>query len=135
EHDIGEVAPPNDAASVAAAIEHAIDRDRAREMRANLASLAGQYTWETVSAPLLAYCANPWKLGESRGADKAGEYVHHLERLYSETAAYARRLEQAVNEKDRALADMGQAASHPPRWVRTRPDLGSLFRRDNDKRG
>jgi hypothetical protein len=133
EQDIGEVAPPGDVAAVAAAIERAIDRDRARGMRANLATLAGRYTWEIVSKPLLDYCANPWKLGTSRGSDEAAAYLHQLERLYSETAGYARHLEQVVGEKDRVLEEMGRAAPHPPRRVLTRPDLGSLFRRD--KRG
>lgn len=130
EQDIGELAPPEDAAAVAAAIDRAIDRDRARGMRANLATLAGQYTWERVSGPLLAYCAGPWKLGTSRGDDAAAAYLHQLERLYSETADYARRLERVVNEKDRALSDAGRAASRPPRRILTRPDLGSLIRRD-----
>jgi glycosyltransferase involved in cell wall biosynthesis len=133
EQDIGEVAPPGDVAAVAAAIERAIDRDRARGMRANLATLAGRHTWEIVSKPLLDYCANPWKLGMSRGRDEAAAYLHHLERLYSETAGYARHLEQVVGEKDRVLAEMERTAPHPPRRVLTRPDLGSLFRRD--KRG
>ncbi|HYI14191.1 MAG TPA: glycosyltransferase [Thermomicrobiales bacterium] len=133
EQDIGEVAPPGNVAAVAAAIERAIDRDRARGIRANLATLAGQYTWEIVSRPLLDYCANPWAPGTSRDNDEAGAYLHRLERLYSETAGYARHLEQVVGEKDHLLAEMGRAASHPPRRVLTRPDLGSLFRRD--KRG
>ena len=130
EHDIGEVALPGDVDAVAAAIERAIDRDRSRGMRANLAGLAGQYSWEAVSGPLLAYCSNPWKLGESRGDDTAVAYLHNLERLYSETASYARHLEQVVSQKDWALAETSRAASHSPRRVLTRPDLGSLFRRD-----
>ena len=129
EQDIGEVAAPGDVTAVAAAITRAVDRDRARGMRANLAALAGHHTWEEVSRPLLAYCANPWKLGASRGNDGTAAYLHQLERLYSETAGYARHLEQAVGEKDRLLAEMGQAAPHPPRRVLTRPDLGSLFHR------
>jgi glycosyltransferase involved in cell wall biosynthesis len=130
EHDVGEVAPPSDAGAVAAAIERAIVRDRARAMRANLAELAGRFTWEEVSRPLLAYCENPWKLGSSRGGDDAAAYLHRLERLYTETAAYARQLEQAVGEKESALANANRAAAHPQRRVMPRPDLGSLFRRD-----
>jgi glycosyltransferase involved in cell wall biosynthesis len=128
--DIGEVAPPGDAGAVAAAIRRAIDRDRARGIRSNLAALAGRHTWEIVSQPLLEYCAKPWKLGEGRGADNATAYLHQLERLYSETAGYARRLEEAVAEKDRVLAEMERAASRSPWRVVTRPDLGSLFRRN-----
>ncbi len=130
QHDIGEVAPPGDVSAVATAIERAIDRDRARGVRANLASMARSYTWEAVSGPLLRYCANPWKLGASRGGDSAGAYLHQLERLYSETAGYARHLEQVIGEKDQALAEMNRAASHPPKRVMTRPDLGPLFRRN-----
>ncbi len=130
EQDIGEVAPPGDVPAVAAAIERAIERDRARGMRANLATLAGRYTWEIVSRPLLDYCANPWRPGTSRGQGEAAAYLHQLERLYSETAGYARHLEQVVGEKDRLLAELERAAPHSPRRVLTRPDLGSLFRRD-----
>ncbi|MEX2315147.1 MAG: glycosyltransferase, partial [Thermomicrobiales bacterium] len=133
EHDIGEVAPPGDIDAVAAAIERAFDRNRARAMRANLATLAVNRTWEAVSAPLLAYCAKPWKLGTSRGVDTAGAYLHQLERLYSQTAGYARDLERVVSEKDAALVEMATAASRPPKRVLTRPDLGSLLRRG--KRG
>lgn len=128
--DIGEVAPPVDVAAVAAAIRRAIDRDRARGIRANLAALAGRYTWEVVSQPLRDYCANPWKPGAGRGTDNAAAYLHQLERLYSETAGYARRLEDAVAEKDRVLGEMERAASQSPWRVVTRPDLGSLFRRN-----
>jgi len=128
--DIGEVAPPGDAGAVAAAIRRAIDRDRARGIRANLATLAGRHTWENVASPLLRYCAEPWKLGQSRGGDSAAAYLHQLERMYSETAGYARRLEDAVAEKDRLIGEMERAASQSPWRVLTRPNLGSLLRRN-----
>ena len=130
---IGEVTPPGDAAAVADAILTALEPDRARATRATLASLAGRHTWERVAGPLLAYCRDPWALGSSRGGDATAAYLHQLERLYSETAQYARRLEDTVARKDQALAEMTTAASRPPVRARTRPDLGALFRRQ--KRG
>ncbi|HUG14929.1 MAG TPA: hypothetical protein VMM78_07890 [Thermomicrobiales bacterium] len=128
EHEgIGETAPPGDIDAVVEGIRHVFDRDRARAMRTNLASMRGRYTWEAVSAPLLAYCRAPWKLGTRAGRDVSAEYVAGLERMYSETAEYARLLEQAIDEKNKTLAGA------TPLRQRTRPDLGALFRRD--KRG
>ena len=131
---IGVLAPPADAAGVRDAIAHALDRDAARAMRANLATLAERYTWERVCAPLLAWCAAPRRIGMTRGQDAAGEYLHGLERMYSETAQYARRLEQVVAEKDAALARVaGEVATPQPietETARKCPDLGGLFRRN-----
>lgn len=122
---IGEVAPPGDVQAVASAIRALLDPDRARAVRANLARAASVYTWERVSQPLLTYCRAPWRLGTTRGSDSQASYLAQLERLYSETATYARGLEQVVEEKNRALSDQ------KPRSGRVaRPDRGALFRRD-----
>jgi hypothetical protein len=70
---------------------------------------------------LLAYCRAPWRLGESRGLDSGAAYLQKLERLYTETAQYARDLERAIAAKDAALAAQPE---HPREWFRPR-----LFRR------
>jgi glycosyltransferase involved in cell wall biosynthesis len=125
---IGEVAPPEDVQGVAEAIARVLDRDRGRAMRANLASVSARYTWEAVSVSLLAYCRAPWKHGGQRGLDPGAAYLARLERIYTETAQYARHLEAVLAERETALA-----APVPPERARKRPDLGALFRRD--KRG
>lgn len=123
--DIGEVAQPGDVDAVVAAIARVLDPDRGREIRSHLAGVAGRFTWERVCEPLARYCREPWKLSPSRGGNADDEYRARLERLYSETAQYARRLEAAVAERDTELAAR--------RKRRTRPDLNSLFNRT--KRG
>ncbi|HMM42669.1 MAG TPA: glycosyltransferase family 4 protein [Thermomicrobiales bacterium] len=125
DEDIGELARPGDVASVAAAIERVLEPDRGHAIRSRLADVAARFTWEQVCAPLLRYCRKPWKLSPSRGGDPSAEYLARLERMYSETAQYARHLEAAVAERDMELAAR--------RKRRTRPDLNSLFNRT--KRG
>ena len=127
---IGLTTPPGDAAAVAAAIGRILQPEVGRAMRANLATAAQRFTWERVSAPLLAYCRAPWQLGVARGIDAQGNYTRGLEQLYSETAQYARQLERVLAEKDAAL----QLASAPAE-PRRRPDLGELFRRGQNRRG
>jgi glycosyltransferase involved in cell wall biosynthesis len=127
DEDIGLTVPPGDPAAVAAAIRHVINPDTGRQLRARIATVAPRYTWEQVSAPLRAYCDDPWRLGTQRDADERAAYVHRLERLYSETAQYARHLEQAIADKDMAL----RTAAQQPSTQRRRPDLGALFRRSN----
>jgi glycosyltransferase involved in cell wall biosynthesis len=121
DEQVGLVVPPGDAEAVADAVRRLLEPDVARASRANLATIARRHTWERVCAPLLAYCRAPWRLGSARGADAAADYTHNLERLYSETAQYARQLERAVADKDAALHDL----SRPPK----RLDLGALLRR------
>jgi len=123
--DIGEIARPGDVASVMAAIEKTLDLDRGRAIRSRLTDVASRHTWEYVCEPLLRYCREPWKLSTSRGADPSDEYLARLERLYSETAQYARKLETVVADRDKELAAR--------RKHLTRPDLNSLFGRT--KRG
>jgi glycosyltransferase involved in cell wall biosynthesis len=127
-HDVGETATAGDTAAVAAAIRRVLEPDRARAVRANLARLSAEFTWERVTAPLLAYCRGPWRLGVTRGTDPSAGYLHELERLYSETAQYARRLELSIDEKDQALS---AATMTRPTTVdrRPRPDLSELWRR------
>lgn len=125
DEDIGEVARPGDVASVVAAIERVLAPDRGFAIRSHLADVAERFTWDRVCEPLARYCREPWKLSPARGGDPGAEYLAQLERLYSETAQYARQLEAAVAERDTELAAR--------RKRRTRPDLNSLF--DRAKRG
>jgi glycosyltransferase involved in cell wall biosynthesis len=101
---LGAIVPPGNPRAVAAAVLKLLDRDVNAGLRRGIAALARNYTWERVAEPLLRYCREPWR---SRGrADAPAEYVHKLERLYTETAEYARSLERAVAEKDASLRQM-----------------------------
>lgn len=124
---IGEVVDAGDIESVVDGIRRVFDRDRARGIRQNLATIRGRYTWDSVCAPLLRYCSSPWRIGTRAGRDARDDYVSGLERMYTETASYARHLEAVIEEKNKALA-----ASAVPLRERKRPDLGSLFRRDRN---
>ena len=121
---IGLTVSPGDAGAVADALRRALDPGLGRELRGNLAAVAERYTWERVSGPLFTYCRAPWSIGAARGQDASANYVHGLERLYSETAQYARQLERVLADKDAALRASVAAPSR-----RGRPDLGELFRR------
>jgi glycosyltransferase involved in cell wall biosynthesis len=103
EEEIGIAVPAGDTAAIADAILRVLDREYARTLRENLAGAAERYTWERVSGPLLDYCRAPWKL-DARREDPASAYLHHIERQYTETVAYARHLESTIAEKDRAIA-------------------------------
>lgn len=107
----GITVPPGDAVAVASAVADLLDPEAAASYRSRIASVAGTYSWEQVSDPLLAYCRNPRHIKERRGDDPAQQYVHDLERLYSETAQYARDLERAVSQRvsvRRALTSPGR---------------------------
>ncbi|MCO5175830.1 MAG: glycosyltransferase family 4 protein [Thermomicrobiales bacterium] len=125
EEQIGTIALPGEVSSVVAAIRGVLDPDSAHAMRSHLADVASRFTWEQVCEPLLRYCREPWKLSPLRGGDPSADYLAKLERMYSETAQYARKLEAAVAERDTELAAQ--------RKRRTRPDLNALFNRN--KRG
>ncbi len=100
---LGEVVAPGNPAAVAAAMQRLFDREQQSAVRRRIASVAQRYTWEQVAEPLRAYCAEPWS---NRLPDEPSEdYVRKLERLYTETAGYARELESAVSERDRAISD------------------------------
>lgn len=121
EHGIGLTVPPGDAVAAARAIVQLLERDLGRSVRARIATVASRFTWEAVAGPLLRYCRDPWRLGDSRGVDEGAAYLQKLERLYTETAQYARDLERAVAEKNAALAAQ---PAHPREKFRPR-----LFRR------
>lgn len=104
DEQIGRTVPPGDVDAVVAAIRALIDPVERRALDARISAVAARYTWERVSAPLLAYCRAPWRLGQTRGNDPTQAYIHHLERIYDETAGYARHLERAIAERDAALA-------------------------------
>jgi glycosyltransferase involved in cell wall biosynthesis len=100
---IGKTAPPADPESVAAAMREALDPESQAAMRGRLARLAARHTWEQVAAPLLAYCAAPRRGGSARGTSPVDQYIHRLERTYTETANYARDLEHSIAEHRRVL--------------------------------
>ena len=121
QYEIGATVPPGDAVAASQAIEHLLERETAWAMRARIATVAPSFTWRAVTEPLLDYCRAPWRLGEARGSDASAAYLQKLERLYTETAQYARDLERAIAEKDAALAAQPR---HPRETFRSR-----LFRR------
>ncbi len=112
---IGEVVPAADPLAVANAIKRLLDREHQRRTRQHIARVADRYTWEKVTLPLTTYCAEPWSNRDSASAGT--DYVHKLERLYTETADYARHLERAVAEKEQALTDYeGSQRVGEPSW-------------------
>lgn len=96
---IGLTVPAGNPHAVAEAILSAIEPARREGFQDNLENLAREHTWETIAIPLLEWCAHPVQLRES-AEDPRDRYVHDLERIYSETAEYARRLERVISEKN-----------------------------------
>ena len=101
---IGITVPPGDASAVADAIVAGLDKQRQTTFRANLERIAERHTWDAVAQPLLRWCANPLSLNTVRIEDPRDAYLNRLERIYSETAEYARHLEHVVVEKDHQIA-------------------------------
>jgi hypothetical protein len=109
----GITVPPGDALAVSAAIETLLDPESAAPYRARIATVADRYSWDRVAEPLLRYCREPVHLGERRGDHSGQRYLHDLERLYTETAQYARELETVVAEKNRALEEQASGRRLP----------------------
>ncbi len=61
--------------------------------------------------------------------DPRDSYVHHLERIYSETAEYARHLERVVAEKDDVIQSLQITPENLRRLATNR--LRRAVRRDN----
>lgn len=102
---IGLTASPGDAHAVADTIVQALATENQATYRVNLKRIAPEHSWESMAQPLLRWCAQPIRSSPTHGADPRGEYVHRLERTYSETADYARHLERTIAEKERQLAE------------------------------
>jgi glycosyltransferase involved in cell wall biosynthesis len=112
---LGAVVPPGDPETTAELIERLIDRDLNARLRRSIAAVARRYTWEQLAVPLLRYCRAPWRT--RTGADPGGDYIHKLERLYTETAEYARNLERAVSEREAALRQLqDMSVEHDDPW-------------------
>ena len=112
---LGRVVPPAQPRAVAQAMLDVIRDEKSGELRRRIATVAQRFTWERVSEPLLAYCGAPWK---NRHPDDGDDYVHKLERLYTETAAYARTLEATVEEKNAALEGLASSDASNDPWSR-----------------
>ena len=110
---LGRVVPPGEPEAVAAAIVDLLDREKSVDIRRRIATVSQTYTWERVVRPLLRYCLAPWKNPQ---ATDSNEYVHKLERLYTETADYARALETVIEEKNRALESIPQPGQAADPW-------------------
>ena len=91
------------------AIRSVLDPDEHARYAANLRAAADDYTWERASRALLEYCRQPRIIDERRGVDPSAEYIHRLERTYTETAEYARHLESVIEEQS-ARRDAGTGA-------------------------
>lgn len=62
EHDAGWVCPPADPAALAAAIVAALDEPAERARRVAAArGLAADFGWDQVLAPVVEFCAGPWR--------------------------------------------------------------------------
>jgi glycosyltransferase involved in cell wall biosynthesis len=103
--NIGRTVPPGNARAVADAILQALDADNQSAYRQNLQRIAPEHCWEAVTRPLLRWCAQPVKSESPHGSGPRDEYIHRLERTYSETADYARHLERTIADKDRQLSE------------------------------
>jgi glycosyltransferase involved in cell wall biosynthesis len=112
---IGRTVPPGDAVAVARAIEELLHPDYGPTVRTAISTVAGRYSWEQVSRPLLEYCLNPYHRGERAMESPDQKYLHDLERLYTETARYARELETAIEAKNQALAKRASESNLPGR--------------------
>lgn len=110
---IGVTVPPGDAVAVAKAVSAVLDPGTRHSFRAAIATVAKRYTWERAAEALLRFCREPAHLGERRGDDAGQRYLHDLERLYAETARYARALESVVAEKNRALEEQASGGQIP----------------------
>lgn len=106
---IGVTVPPGDTEAVAAAVDHLLRREESRQVRGRIAAVARRYTWEQAAEPLVRYCRAPWRLRVSGDGDAQARYLSKLERLYTETAAYAQNLERAIAEKDAVLLRQQEA--------------------------
>ena len=98
ETGIGEVVPASQPDTVAEAIVRVLDPARNAQTRDRVRQLSATYTWEQVTEPLLRYCIAPWRLGD-RSEDERDRYLHELERQYTQTAQYARHLEQVLEAR------------------------------------
>jgi len=110
---IGWTVAPGDAVDVAGAIKQLLDRETGQRVRSRIATVAGEYTWEMVTRPLQDYCRNPRRAAERRTDLPADVYLHDLERLYTETAQYARDLERAVELKNGEIQALANSRMLP----------------------
>lgn len=96
---LGRTVPPGDPGAVAEALEAVLERDEQHRLRERITRVARDYTWEQVAQPLVDFCLHPpVKASPEPPADQ--QYIQKLERLYTETAEYARRLERVLAERD-----------------------------------
>ena len=112
---LGRVVPPAQPRAVAQAMLDIIQSEKDGDLRRRIASVAHRYTWELVAEPLLGYCRQPWK---NPPVGTSSDYIHKLERLYTETADYARSLEQVVTEKNEALEALPPVPEATDPWTR-----------------
>lgn len=128
---IGLTVPPGDPEAVAEAMRQLLAPDRYGAMCERIAEVAAGYTWERACGPLLAFCRSPRRLGDTHGHDPTQDYVHRLERIYEETADYARHLERAIAERDARLTALGARFSLRASAARLRSLVREQFRRSN----
>ncbi len=116
-YDAGRVVPPGDDAALALTLANLIDNPYERRLLAGRGHTIGQsFAWETVTAPLLAFCHQPVKGTRVPGFVTADlrERVNELERTLYATSTYAERLERELAERGgpnlAAPADRGMGA-------------------------
>ena len=96
--------PPHDLDGWVAALRQlALDPAQRQAMRAAAASCAGEWTWEKIARPLIAFCANPYRIPAS--APAADPRVAELEAALAERERYVRHVEgeyqRAVKQLER----------------------------------
>ncbi|MCP3960084.1 MAG: glycosyltransferase [bacterium] len=101
-HGFGETLPVGDAGAWARAIEGlAGDPERRRRLGARSLARREDFTWERCVAPLVEYCLTSPGASSPRGrliGWSTSEELRSIEREYSTTAAYARKLEAELAE-------------------------------------
>lgn len=102
-NDVGQVVPIGDADALAETIATLIDRPDARHAFADRCrALAHAYTWEEAAKPIIAFCHQPWKGGQTDRAAALELYdeIKKMRGTIHETSTYAKRLEREIAARD-----------------------------------
>jgi glycosyltransferase involved in cell wall biosynthesis len=113
---IGVTVTPGDSVEVQQAICRMMEPDLRNQTDAAFERLADEYTWERVAEPLLEFCREPCRVPKSRQTTPQDDYIHRLERIYNETADYARRLEDELARQQSAIES--SYSLRVSRWLR-----------------
>jgi glycosyltransferase involved in cell wall biosynthesis len=97
-HRAAWLVPPGDAAALAAALKAALERPA--EHRQGAAALAAAFRWEKVIAPLVRFCAKPWRDGAKERFSHRPATVAPADRWRLRLARRWRRLRRPAGEAE-----------------------------------